>query len=122
MSSVPCAVAGKTLVNSGAPKAASGPTREVGMDSLNQEQIEAALAELGEWGFTGEALTRTFRFSDFVHAVDFVEALAELAEEQTHHPDIDIRYNKVTLRVSSHDAKGVTARDVRLAQAIDRLI
>jgi 4a-hydroxytetrahydrobiopterin dehydratase len=94
----------------------------MGMDALNQEQIEAALAELSEWGFTGEALTRTFRFNDFVHAVDFVNALAELAEEHAHHPDIDIRYNKVTLRVASHDAKGLTARDIRLAEAIERLI
>ena len=55
---------------------------------------------------------RTFRFADFVHAIDFVEHLAEVAEAQQHHPDIDIRYNKVTLRLSSHDAGGVTMRDV----------
>ena len=78
------------------------------MDTLSQEQIEAALGELDGWGFEGEALTRTFRFADFVHAVGFVEHLAEVAEEQQHHPDIDIRYNKVTLRLSSHDAGGVT--------------
>ena len=71
------------------------------MDTLNQEQIEAALAELRDWGYEGEALVRTFRFADFVHAVDFVERLAEVAEAQQHHPDIDIRYNKVTLRLST---------------------
>ena len=71
------------------------------MDTLNQEQIEAALGELDGWGFEDEALTRTFRFADFVHAIDFVEHLAEVAEERQHHPDIDIRYNKVTLRLSS---------------------
>ena len=70
------------------------------MDTLTQEQIEAALGELDGWGFDGEALTRTFRFADFVRAIDFVEHLAEVAEEQQHHPDIDIRYNKVTLRLS----------------------
>ena len=64
---------------------------------------------------------RTFRFADFVHAIGFVEHLAEVAEEQQHHPDIDIRYNKVTLRLSSHDAGGVTTRDVRLAEAIQHL-
>ena len=70
------------------------------MDTLSQEQIAAALGELDGWGFEGEALTRTFRFADFVHAIGFVEHLAEVAEEQKHHPDIDIRYNKVTLRLS----------------------
>ena len=91
------------------------------MDTLNHEQIEAALAELDGWGFQDEALVRTFRFSDFVHAVDFVEELAEIAEERQHHPDIDIRYNKVTLHLSSHDAGGVTMRDVQLAEAIQAL-
>jgi 4a-hydroxytetrahydrobiopterin dehydratase len=92
------------------------------MDTLNQEQIEAALGGLGEWGFAGGALTRTFRFADFVHAVDFVEHLAEVAEERQHHPDIDIRYNKVTLNLSTHSAGGVTTRDVELAQAIEHLV
>ena len=92
------------------------------MDTLNQEQIKAALAELDGWGFGGEALTRTFRFADFVHAISFVEHLAEVAEERQHHPDIDIRYNKVTLRLSTHTAGGVTQRDVELAEAIDHLV
>ena len=91
------------------------------METLDREQIEAALAELDGWGFQDEALVRTFRFSDFVHAVDFVEQLAEVAEGQKHHPDIDIRYNKVTLRLSSHDAGGITARDVKLAEALQQL-
>lgn len=91
------------------------------MDTLNHEQIEAALAELDGWGFQDEAFVRTFRFADFVRAVDFVEQLAEVAEGQKHHPDIDIRYNKVTLRLSSHDAGGVTKRDVHLAEAIQQL-
>jgi 4a-hydroxytetrahydrobiopterin dehydratase len=90
------------------------------MDTLSQEQIAAALAELDGWGFQDEAFVRTFRFPDFVHAVDFVEQLAEVAEGQKHHPDIDIRYNKVTLRLSSHDAGGVTQRDVKLAEALQQ--
>jgi 4a-hydroxytetrahydrobiopterin dehydratase len=91
------------------------------MDALNHEQIEAALGELDGWGFRDEALVRTFRFADFVHAVGFVEHVAEVAEQQQHHPDIDIRYNKVTLHLSSHDAGGVTMRDVHLAEAIQHL-
>ncbi len=92
------------------------------MDTLNPEQIKAALAELGDWGFDGDALTRTFRFADFVHSVEFVEHLAEVAEERQHHPDIDIRYNKVTLRLSTHSAGGVTQRDVELAEAVGHLV
>ena len=91
------------------------------MDTLNHEQIEAALAELDGWGFRDEAFVRTFRFADFVRAVDFVEELAEIAEAQRHHPDIDIRYNKVRLRLVTHDAGGVTARDVDLARELGRL-
>lgn len=92
------------------------------MDTLNQEQITAALTELTDWGYDGEALTRTFRFADFSHAVEFVEHLAEVAEERQHHPDIDIRYNKVTLRCSTHSAGGVTHRDVELARAAQHLV
>ncbi len=92
------------------------------MDTLDRTQIDAALGELSGWDFDGEALTRTFRFADFVHAVGFVEHLAELAEERRHHPDIDIRYNKVTLHLVSHDAGGVTTRDVELAEAIEHLV
>ena len=92
------------------------------MDTLDKDQIEAALADLDDWRYEDDALTRTFRFADFVHAIGFVEHLAEVAEERKHHPDIDIRYNKVTLRLSSHDAGGVTQRDVELAEAIDHLV
>ena len=95
---------------------------EVLMDTLNREQVEAALADLSDWGFEGEELVRTFRFADFVHAVDFVERLAEVAEERQHHPDIDIRYNKVTLRLTTHSAGGVTAKDVDLAEAVQHLV
>jgi 4a-hydroxytetrahydrobiopterin dehydratase len=92
------------------------------MDTLSQEQIAAALWDLDGWGQEGEALTRTFRFADFVHAIGFVEHLAEVAEQQQHHPDIDIRYNKVKLRLSTHDAGGVTKKDVDLAKAIEHLV
>jgi len=91
------------------------------MDTLSQDQVAAALADLEGWSQEGETIARTFRFADFVHAIGFVEHLAEVAEAQHHHPDIDIRYNKVTLRLSSHDAGGVTSRDVRLAEAVQRL-
>ena len=88
------------------------------METLSREEIEAALAGLNDWAYGDEALTRTFRFADFVHAISFVEDLADVAEERQHHPDIDIRYSKVTLALSSHDAGGLTERDFALAEAI----
>jgi 4a-hydroxytetrahydrobiopterin dehydratase len=91
------------------------------MDVLSTAQIETALADLDGWAYTDGALTKTFRFADFVRAVDFVEQLADVAESMQHHPDIDIRYNKVTLRVVTHSAGGVTTRDVELAVAVGHL-
>lgn len=91
------------------------------MDTLTQKQIEAALAELDRWSFQDGAVTQTFRFADFVHAVGFVEHLAEVAEERQHHPDIDIRYNKVTLRLSTHSAGGLTTNDLVLAERLDKV-
>ena len=85
------------------------------MDVLANGQIEAALQDLEGWSYDGDALVRTFRFADFVAAIDFVDDVAEIAETFAHHPDIDIRYNKVTLRCSTHSAGGITAKDVELA-------
>jgi 4a-hydroxytetrahydrobiopterin dehydratase len=92
------------------------------METLTREEIEFALADLNDWAYSDEALVRTFRFADFVHAIDFVDRLAQVAEDRQHHPDIDVRYNKVTLHVSTHDAGGVTVRDVDLAQAAEHLV
>jgi 4a-hydroxytetrahydrobiopterin dehydratase len=91
------------------------------VDRLSEEQIGAALADLPDWQRDEESLVRTRRFSDFVHAIDFVEEVAAVAEELQHHPDIDIRYNKVTLRLSTHSAGGLTARDVELAARLDAI-
>jgi len=91
------------------------------MDTLDRAQIESALQDLDGWSYEDGAVTRTFRFHDFVRAVDFVEQLAEVAEARQHHPDIDIRYNRVTLRLSTHSAGGVTRQDIDLAGALGRL-
>jgi 4a-hydroxytetrahydrobiopterin dehydratase len=91
------------------------------MGLLTEAEIEAALADLPDWSREGDAITRTVRLNDFVHAVDFVNVVAEAAEALGHHPDIDIRYNRVTLRLSTHSAGGLTAKDIELAQRIDHL-
>jgi 4a-hydroxytetrahydrobiopterin dehydratase len=79
----------------------------------------ASLARLPGWARAGRAIARTYRFEDFRGALAFVNRVGALAERQQHHPDIDIRYNEVTLSVWTHDAGGLTERDFRLAAAID---
>ena len=92
------------------------------MEKLTQEQIVAHLAEYHEWSQSGEALQRTFRFEDFREAMEFVDKVADLAERMQHHPDIMIRYNKVTLTISTHEAGGVTSKDFEFAGATDHIV
>lgn len=88
---------------------------------LSDEQVEAALAGLPEWAAVGGEIQRTFRFSGFTVAMAFVNRVAEAAEAMNHHPDMLIRYNKVTLTLSTHDAGGLTTKDIELAGRIDGL-
>jgi 4a-hydroxytetrahydrobiopterin dehydratase len=89
------------------------------MDKLSQEQIQAALPQVPEWSELNGAIQRTFQFNDFVEAMRFVNRVAEAAEADQHHPDILIRWNKVTLTLSTHDASGITEKDFALAKKID---
>jgi 4a-hydroxytetrahydrobiopterin dehydratase len=91
------------------------------METLSAEQVEAALADLEGWAYEEGELRRTFRFHDFQGAVEFVERVAEIAEGMNHHPDVDIRYNKVLLHVVTHSAGGVTEADLRLVRELQRL-
>jgi 4a-hydroxytetrahydrobiopterin dehydratase len=86
------------------------------MERLSAEDIDARLSELPDWARSGEKLQRTFSFDDFVGAMAFVNRIADLAEEHQHHPDIMIRYNKVTLTLTTHDAGGLTEKDFTLAR------
>jgi len=88
---------------------------------LNETQIREALSGLPEWKYSAGAIRRDYQFKDFMQAMSFVNKVAERAETANHHPDIDIRYNKVTLALVSHDAGGVTARDIRMAKQINEL-
>jgi 4a-hydroxytetrahydrobiopterin dehydratase len=91
------------------------------MTKLTQEDIDARLKEFEAWSVSGDALQRTLSFDDFNKAMSFVNRVAELAEDQQHHPDIMIRYNKVTLTLTTHDAGGLTEKDFAMAEAVDRL-
>ena len=86
---------------------------------MDDAAAAAGLARLPGWARAGRAIARTYRFEDFRGALAFVNRVGALAERQQHHPDIDIRYNEVTLSVWTHDAGGLTERDFRLAAAID---
>jgi 4a-hydroxytetrahydrobiopterin dehydratase len=93
-----------------------------GSDRVESRELESTLANrLGQWALAGKALERTIEFADFRAALAFVNAVGEKAETMGHHPDIDMRYNKVTLVLTSHDAGGVTWRDIALASHIDQL-
>ncbi len=91
------------------------------MEKLNAAQIKQALPSVPEWKKKGSTISRTFQFKDFPDAIKFVNAVARRAEKAGHHPDIDIRWNKVTLALSTHDAGGLTQKDFDLAKQMDRL-
>jgi len=91
------------------------------MTPLSDSDIRNALTSLPEWNLSGNAIQRVFQFSDCVHAMEFVNMVAEQAEEANHHPDITISYSRVTLSLTSHDSGGVTKRDVAMARKISSL-
>jgi 4a-hydroxytetrahydrobiopterin dehydratase len=91
------------------------------MEKLNATQIKTALTSLPEWKKKDKTIYRTYEFKDFPAAIRFVNALARLAEKAWHHPDIDIRWNKVRLGLTTHDAGGLTKKDFALAKKFDGL-
>jgi 4a-hydroxytetrahydrobiopterin dehydratase len=91
------------------------------MDLLTEEEITAELATVPGWMQAGDSITRTVKRADFRAAMLYVGAVAYLAEEANHHPDILVQWNKVTLTLSTHSAGGLTGNDFALARAIDAL-
>ena len=89
---------------------------------LSAADVDAALDEQQlHWTRQGDALVTTVKLHDFAAALAFVNAIGAAAEAANHHPDIDIRWNKVRLVLSTHSAGGLTVLDIALAAAIDRL-
>lgn len=91
------------------------------MKKLSVAEIKVALATVPDWKKRGGTIARTFAFKDFPAAIKFVNGVAKLAEKAWHHPDIDIRWNKVTLTLTTHDAGGLTDRDFALAKSFNRI-
>lgn len=86
---------------------------------LAEEAIQQRLGALPHWRVENGMLTRTFVFKDFLGSIQFVNRLAEAAEKADHHPDMDIRYSKVTVALSTHDSGGITEKDFALAGEAD---
>jgi len=86
---------------------------------LSDIDIQRRLGALPGWTRRGDAITKVFTFRGFPEAVAFVDTLVAPAEQMNHHPDIDVRYNKVIITLSTHDSGGLTLNDLSLAEKID---
>ena len=91
------------------------------MSKLTAQQLKDALPRVPNWRKKSQTITRTCEFKDFPAAIKFVNAVARLSEKAWHHPDLDIRWNKVTLTLTTHDQGGLTKKDFDLAEKFDRL-
>ena len=85
---------------------------------LSDIEIHRRLSGLTGWQRHGDAISRTYTFTGFPQAVAFVQGLVQPAEAMNHHPDIDVRYNRVTVTLSTHDSGGITENDLALAERI----
>lgn len=88
---------------------------------LTPNELQTFLAQHPEWKLEGDMIRRTYEAPTFLKGIDFVQRVAQAAEAADHHPDIDIRWRKVTLALVTHDAGGLTSRDTKLAAEADRL-
>ena len=88
---------------------------------LNEADLATALKSLPGWSVEGGAIVKTYKFGKFADGIAFVQRVAKAADAMDHHPDIDIRYTKIRVALSTHDAGGITAMDTKLASQIEGL-
>ena len=91
------------------------------MEVLSDEEVLSRLGAQPGWKIEDRMLVKTFKFKDFLAALHFVNRLGDAAEAAGHHPDIDIRYNRVRLSLTTHDAGGLTGKDFDLAGEAEKL-
>lgn len=91
------------------------------MTALSPQETQSSLSRLPGWKIESGELVKTFQFQDFRGSLRFVDRVGELAEKAGHHPDIDIRYNRVRLGLVTHDAGGITGKDFDLAFQVEQL-
>jgi 4a-hydroxytetrahydrobiopterin dehydratase len=88
---------------------------------LSDIEIQRELGTLPGWTRRGQTLVKTYTFATFPAAIDWVRRAADLAEAMNHHPDLDIRYSRVTATLSTHDSGGITTKDLALARGLEGL-
>jgi len=91
------------------------------MRILTETEANKQLDSIPGWTLAERSISKVYEFGDFIHAMGFVNMVAMLAERANHHPDVDIRYNKVTIALSTHSAGGLTEKDFALAKQIENL-
>ena len=91
------------------------------MPALTSDQISLHLKTVPDWSKRAKTIYRTFKFDDFMTGIAFVRRIAKLAQKINHHPDIDIRFDKVTLTLTTHDEGGITEKDFSLARQCDEV-
>jgi 4a-hydroxytetrahydrobiopterin dehydratase len=91
------------------------------MPKLTKEQLSTQVQRLKQWIYEHDSLIRVFEFPHFRQSILFVQQVADLAEESNHHPDISIRYRRVTIILTSHDEQSLTERDIIMAEKIENL-
>ncbi len=87
---------------------------------LTADQIDTELRTLPEWALHNAALCKVFTFKDFSGSVAFLDRVVPVANSMDHHPDVDIRYNRVSISLTTHDEGGITIKDFRLARALEQ--
>lgn len=91
------------------------------MKALTEEALQLELKTLKDWHFSKNGIEKKFQFKDFTHALGFIIQVGFLSEKRNHHPELFNVYNKVTIRLTTHDADGVTNKDIDLAKAIEAI-
>lgn len=91
------------------------------MKVYSKETVQSELMDLKDWCFKDNAIEKKFQFKDFVQAMGFIVRVGLLSEKSNHHPELFNVYNKVTLRLTTHDANGVTDKDIDLARNIEKI-
>jgi 4a-hydroxytetrahydrobiopterin dehydratase len=91
------------------------------MPALTTKQLSVHLKTAPNWSKRAQTIVRTFQFEGFLNGIDFVNRIARKAQKNNHHPDIDVRFNKVTLKLATHDEGGITEKDFSLARQCDEV-
>jgi 4a-hydroxytetrahydrobiopterin dehydratase len=90
-------------------------------EKLSSEALAGRLSKLTDWALAGDSIVKTFRFEDYHQTMAFVNAVAWIAHQTNHHPDLEVGYNRCVVRYSTHDAGGITEKDFACAERVESL-